>query len=353
MLLFLANYPNQDTWHEGMSQRIVAMDQQFKAVARTYLFVSYRLFARKEVEKIADGVVQYRCNLFIHFFLILKLIRNADTLFFHSVINVLPVLPLFLFIHKKSKLILDAHGVVPEEIKLSGLAFKSFLYSLSERIVFKRVDVVIVVTHTMENHFKAKYLSSRPTFLHYTILPSHLYDKEINIEIPTDVVELRVVYSGNTQSWQNIELMLETIKNNDYGNIRFDILTGEPEQMKKLLAKFGLQSNKRIHVQTVDPKELDAYYHNAHYGFVLRDDITVNHVACPTKMVEYLFYGIIPIVKSPKIGDFEAMGYEYLCYKDFSVDLIPTKSETNHKLIQELLAINKNKDLFPLVKHYG
>ena len=54
--------------------------------------------------------------------------------------------------------------------------------------------------------------------------------------------------------------------------------------------------------------ELTEIYTKCHYGFILREDIVVNRVACPTKLVEYLAMGVVPIVDSANIGDFRTMG---------------------------------------------
>lgn len=70
-----------------------------------------------------------------------------------------------------------------------------------------------------------------------------------------------------------------------------------------------------------------AEYQTAHYGFVLRDDITVNNVACPTKLVEYLQYGILPILLTPNIGDFAARGMEYLPLEDLLAGKLPSEEQ--------------------------
>ncbi len=349
MLLFLANYPAPENIHEGMSQRIVAMDRQFERANRTYLFVSHRLFREKEVQDIGEGVIQYRCNLFIHFFFILRLIRSSDTLFFHSVITALPLLPLWPFIRKCTRLILDAHGTVPEEIRLSGIRWKARLYGISERLLFGRADVVIAVTHAMVRHFQSKYPSASPRYVRYAILPAHLADTDTHKGHITDVDTVRVIYSGNLQSWQHIDLMLETIKCNFSQKITYELLTGEPDRMRQLLAKHGLPTDGNLRVLTVDPRELGDYYRQAHYGFILRDDITINRVACPTKMVEYLFHGMIPVVKSPWIGDFAEMGYEYISYENFSDDLPPMKSEVNRRLVHDMITENSRLNLLDLL----
>lgn len=349
MLLLLANYPSPENIHEGMSQRMIAVDRQFEKVHRTYLFVSHRLYWKKEVQEVRQGVIQYRCNLLVHFFFILRLMRSTRTLFFHSVINMLPLLPLFPFIKKSARVILDAHGTVPEEMQLSGIRWKARLYGISERWLFRRVDVVIAVTQAMIRHFQSKYPSASPRYLHYAILPAHLMAGGKEVENAADTGTVQVVYSGNLQAWQHVELMLQVIKQNRSKKVVFTLLTGETKQMQQLLAKFGMETDDNLRVLTVTPDELGDYYRQAHYGFILRDDITVNRVACPTKMVEYLFYGITPIVKSPSIGDFPERGYEYIEYSDFSEDLPPVKSETNRRLVREVMAENDRLSLLDLL----
>src|SRR5690606_18903933 len=144
MLLVLANYPDERTRHEGMSQRVIAIDKQYENEQRVYLFVSHRLFLQKQFIRIDANAVQYRCNFFLHFFFILGLFRKANTLYFHSVINVLPVLPLLSAIRRNQRVVLDAHGLVPEEQRLAGTRLKSGLYQFSARRLFKKPDVVIL-----------------------------------------------------------------------------------------------------------------------------------------------------------------------------------------------------------------
>ena len=68
-------------------------------------------------------------------------------------------------------------------------------------------------------------------------------------------------------------------------------------------------------------------YSIAHYGYVLRDDITVNNVACPTKIADYFKYRVVPIVSSPKIGDFLELGMRYITLEDFNNGKLLSKKE--------------------------
>src|SRR5690554_6019372 len=172
MLLVLANYPDENAQKEGMSQRMMAVDEQLHDRPRQYLFVSHRLFWRREKETPKPGLVQYRCNFFAHFFFILRLLRQSKTVYIHSVINVLPWLPLVPFLPRHARVVLDAHGVVPEEAALAGNRRKAWLYRLSERAAMRRADLVITVTRAMEAHFRRNIpgrparTPPTPSFLH-------------------------------------------------------------------------------------------------------------------------------------------------------------------------------------------
>lgn len=337
MLLFLANYPDEKTRYEGMSQRVVAIDKQYGEEQRVYLFVSHRLFFRKQKIRIDPKTIQYRCNFILHIFFIIKLFRQARTLYFHSVINVLPVLPILRFIKSKQRVVLDAHGLVPEEQRLAGTKWKSSLYERSERRIFEKADVVITVNSAMERHFRQKYPNIELRYMVLPIMPDHLRNDAYEVPNVVEGEQIRVVYSGNTQLWQNIDLMIQVIKNNCSQRIRYDLLTGEPDLMKRYLSDAGLADKSNIYIRTVAPHELKTYYRAAHYGFMMRGDINVSRASCPTKMIEYMYYGIIPIVVTRKIGDFEEMGFESVLYLDFSEQLGTRKSSVNHQMIERLL----------------
>lgn len=349
MLLFLANYPDENTRHEGMSQRVIAIDQLCAPRQRTYLTVSHRLYWKAEAEQLADHSVQYRYNIFRHFLLIINLLKQAEALYFHSVINVLPFLPFFRFIRRRTCVVLDAHGIVPEEIRYQGGALKARLYGLAERRIFRRADNVVTVSDVMTGHFRHKYPRWKRRAIRYPILPAHL---ENNMPVRDDLLpdnRVHVVYSGNLQSWQNVDLMISLIKANLSDHIRYTLLTGQADELKKRLLDSGIELGDNVKVRTVAPAELRGYYQSAHYGFMMRDDLLINRVACPTKMVEYLFYGITPIVKSSDVGDFEEMGYEFIRFQDFSANLLIKKSTKNRELMMRYVSDLRMVDFKQLI----
>lgn len=350
MLLILAEYPDNRTQYEGMSQRVMAIDRLCATHQRIYLFVSHRRFWTMARTKLSDNVVQYRCNSLAHGSFIRKLFKQADTCYFHSVINVLPLLPFLPFIPRNTNVVLDVHGVVPEESLYAGYKFKSKLYGLAERRIFARVDKVIAVSDTMTCHFRQKYSQWQGPATIYPILPAHIdSDADELVTEPDKTGVVHVIYSGNLQSWQNIDLMLSLIKQHRADNMKFWILTGQREAMLRRIEDAGISLDERLTVLTVSPDELKTYYRIAHYGFILRDDMIINRVSCPTKLVEYLHAGIVPVVCSPKIGDFEQMGFEYLRFADFNANLPIRKSEINRRLMESYIANVRAMDFAKLI----
>jgi hypothetical protein len=83
----------------------------------------------------------------------------------------------------------------------------------------------------------------------------------------------------------------------------YTFLTGDVTSFQARLRESGLN---QFTCQSVAPVQVKDFYLSHQYGFVLRDEILVNRVACPTKLVEYLYWGVLPIVITPRIGDFDA-----------------------------------------------
>ncbi|MDA3462107.1 glycosyl transferase family 1 [Acinetobacter nosocomialis] len=337
VILFLSKYPQSpEEYRDGFFQRVENIDQYYLNEERVYLSTSlFRNFKKKVIK---HGLrTEVSCNFFLHFLYIFKLFKGCSLVYIQSIYNALNLILFINFIRKFY--ILDLHGAVPEELKLQNKMKYAAIFSVIEKILFKKVNICIAVTNQMKKYYQKKYPNSSCKYIVYAILPSHV--KKCNIDelnIITDKVE--IIYSGNMQVWQNIDLMLNSIRKNLSKDVKFTILTGELDRFCKRISEYGINSNKVI-VKSVKPEELESYYKKCHYGFILRDDIVVNRVACPTKIVEYLNYGIKPIVLSSEIGDFSDYGYEYLKLEDL-VDshLSSCKSIKNIQIVEQIRTAN-------------
>jgi len=336
VILFLSKFPQTESeYRDGFFQRVASIDQFYQKDERIYLDISLFHNWKKIVSK--NGLrIDVSCNILLHFFFIMNCFNKSSFVYIQSIYNA--IYSIFFILIFNKFFVLDLHGVVPEELMMKNKKIHTLVAGFIERVLFKRVTVCIAVTNKMVTHYKKKYPLSSCQFIVYAILPSHLKRKVINDnDYVSDKIE--IIYSGNTQIWQNIDLMLEAIKNNLDDKFRFTILTGEPNQIFKKLKEFQIDHNQLL-VKSVKPNELEDYYRKSHYGFILRDDILVNQVACPTKIIEYLTYGIIPIVLSEKIGDFEDYGYEYIMLDELNNQLSLRKSKKNLAVIQEIFDKN-------------
>lgn len=340
MLTFIAEYPNSGNIKDGMMIRIKEIDRKYEHVNRQYLDIGFvrnaNVSARKEV--LSENLIVYKFNFFINFFSILKKIKQSNSVYIHTLFNYAKVALFLNVFFLKKKIALDLHGVIPEELLFQGATGQSRFYALMEKWAINRANYLIYVTNVLKAHIVKKY----------QLQPSH--DRDIVLGIihslehndPTEskgedfVVkedEVVFIYSGGIQKWQNIPLMLETIQKLNNEHYRFVFLTGQLDYVKTIVAQYGLSD--KILVRSVDPKQLGVYYSQAHYGFVLRDPIIVNKVSNPTKLSEYLVYGITPVVLDECIGDYYELGYEFIRLTELNNSLPIKKSIRNTEVYQK------------------
>ena len=328
MMLFISTYPNSENEKEGMVQRIKAIDDAYITVERTYLEISLRRNIAKKICK--QGLVSiFYLNLFLHLLTIIQLLIAAKVIYVHSVYNSIKILPAYFL--KNTKIITDMHGAVPEELAFCGNKILSVLFEVVERVVIHRSWKIISVTTAMSTHFASKH--RRVTSEDFVIPIMNL--KNIQSDYPSKILNINriplVIYAGGINKWQNVSLMLDAVKQNTSARYRF--LTGSPEVIKNMAVAVGLDS---LDIQSVSAEIVYDHYKEADYGFLLRDDHLLNRVACPTKAIEYMATGVIPIVLCVEIGDLKAMGYRYVTLNDFLSGVLP-----NQDGLEEMRNINK------------
>ncbi|WP_343744744.1 glycosyltransferase [Chitinophaga sp.] len=329
----LGRYPTSETLKDGMVQRIHAVDSLLGEYNRIYVDLSLRHPIFK-TRRINDKVKEILVNPLFPFFIIFRFLLKANVIYAHS-IHLFKHIPYFrLFLPRGCNLILDAHGAVPEEMALYGRGVWARYLGWIEYSVFRRAAHCICVSEAMRNHFKQKYPTSAVQY--HILFTSKLLEQpvarivnSVREQLQLAETDIVLLYSGNTQKWQNIALMLKSIKKIIQPGIRVIILSGQTLQFRQMLREFSIDESL-VHVTSVEPKMLGAYYSLAHYGYILRDDIVVNQVANPTKMLEYLQFGLTPIVKSPNIGDYKMLGCAFLDVDTLDKKMLhPQKNQTN------------------------
>jgi|AMWB02.1.fsa_nt_gi glycosyltransferase involved in cell wall biosynthesis len=331
MILFISPYPDSAGEKDGMMQRVAAMDSCFAGSERVYLQIRFFGNLRRTSTAISDRASVRRLNFFLHAPEIFRLASRAAGIYVHSVHNGFRALPLYLF----RNVVTDLHGVFPEELRYYGKRAGALLYAVVERIAIRRSRALVVVTGVMAEHLRAKH-GAFPAAV-YTI---PVFDNfPIGGAVRRGTGPLVAIYAGGSQKWQNIDLMMDAVARTGH-DLPIVILTPDVPFFERKVAEHGLAG--RAKVLTVPKSAVYEQYLGADLGFVLRDDSIVNRAACPTKLVEYLACGVVPVVLQPEIGDFARRGYACIDLQRFINGDLPAREELaamrerNYRVLQEM-----------------
>ena len=317
MILFVSEYPGPQNEKDGMMQRVSAIDGHFAGHERVYLKVSFIRHLLAERRQVAPGATALRLNFFLHLPFIIALVIRARIIYVHSVGNALALLPVYAF----KRVVTDLHGAVPEEFRMAGKTLAAWRYELVERIAVRFSWRLVAVSAAMVEHIRSKHRQVTAPFLTIPIFDDVPPGERAagGHELP-----LTVIYAGGTQPWQNVDLMLDAMGATK-SSCRLHVLTGDEETFREKTLARGLSD--RVRIASVSKRDVYDHYRRADLGFVLRDDTPVNRVSCPTKLIEYLSCGVVPIVLQPRIGDFAARGYAYVTLDDFLSGALPPAAE--------------------------
>ncbi|EIQ2116848.1 glycosyl transferase family 2, partial [Escherichia coli] len=120
MILFIADFPTEENIRDGMFQRISAIDSLTQNKERVYLNISFRKNTKRKIS-VYDTCKVESLNYFLHNRTIREYLKKATIIYVHSVYNMLKIYPFGDF----KKIILDIHGVVPEEMRFLGKRAKA------------------------------------------------------------------------------------------------------------------------------------------------------------------------------------------------------------------------------------
>jgi hypothetical protein len=339
-ILFISPYPVvNEQLADGYFARIKNVDDIFEADNRIYLDLSLTKNFKYKYVKVNEKLTIIKANVFCHYFKILKVLKMAAVFYIQSLLRYRETI--FFPFGKNKKVIWDVHGACPEENKFKRDRIKAFINGIFESWLARRANIKVTVNDSMSRHLKEKY----PTIAAPTVVLPLINKSFFHNTAPGQVDELRrelnittehtvFIYTGSLLKWQRVEDVLQLITKLHNANYRFIMLTGAQEKARKLIAKYQL-SNK-ILLRMATASEMAGYYMLSHYGFILRDKHILNEVATPTKLMEYMHYGLTPIVDYVRIGDFLDLGYEYVCFKNVTDYMPPCKSIKNVQIIKTI-----------------
>ena len=345
-IIIVAPYFNEERLKDGYYKRVKAVDELFKDFYKVYVTYEndFNSLVFEEYPDRNTTVVRYLPGSKKQTLAIAMLMISCGRIYCHSVWQ-----------SKKKffklpgvKVYVDVHGVVPEEETLYGRYEAAQMYGDIEEVTVQKAECLICVTNKIKEHLQKKYGKKfKAKTIIMPIFDSNLsqYDLKVPEEKPFIDGKPVVIYAGGIMKWQKIELMQESI-HKCIDNANYMVYCPNP---KEFWATWKYNKSKNLTVGSKSYKDLcKDVYMKAHYGYVLRDDITVNNVACPTKIADYFKYRIVPIVSSPKIGDFIDLGMKYITLDDFnsgkllSQEEIKEIADNNELVLKKYVEIHEN-----------
>lgn len=207
------------------------------------------------------------------------------------VIGVIDVIYAKIFGYKN--IILWVQGVEPEESYMRNHSVaRRFVLSCIEYFALRHASFLFLVSEEMKCHFEKKYRISINRF--YIMPCNNEVLRKDSFKTFEKYNKNTFVYVGGLQKWQCFRetLLLYVEIEKILTEAKLFIYTKNVEEAKALIRTIGI---KNVHISFV-PQEL--LYHELEdkkFGFVIRENCTVNNVATPTKLSNYLANGMIPI----------------------------------------------------------
>ena len=341
-IAIVAPFPHSHVVHEGWMSRISSIDEQFEGLARIYLN-----FSEAHDDSLCNEIRHdaERSEVFLNPLgknssaVVSALAENIDAFYVHTLHLAEYVLPWL----KTGKVYVDIHGVTPEEEELMGNVHLRERYEAVEQEVLQSAKCCICVSRAMAEHYAEKYPSLRPKWLTIPVSVSLFATLETaGVPLPDDRYP-SVLYSGGTQEWQNLEAML-ALAESAGREIAFRFLSHDHVLIQRRIEDLAM-----THPPSVGycrKAELPAAYAAADFGLVLRDESPVNRVSCPTKLVEYLLFRLVPVVRSPHMGDFHRLGYAYVTEDEFRDGFIPDSASRDWMAEQNLHVVSQLTEQF-------
>lgn len=343
-IVFFGGYFYPERQSDGYFQRIQIVDRLFQDRWRIYV-ESEELagrniwFDRPEPNVLVLRVTGSRKRKMLVRFLVVAAVLRTRKVYFHSVLRMYDNrFGKFLHLPFGRKAV-DIHGVVPEEFRMHDDFYSALIYDKEERLAVRKAGIVIVVTKAMEHYLRQKFRNAlKARSISFPMFPT--FAPSIATR-PLENGKPIVVYAGGVHRWQQVPKMIDAIaKTIERCQHRF--YTPATETVKAMLPAELADS---VVVESKTHAELMAIYPQCHYGFILREDSIVNKVACPTKLVEYLAMGIVPIVDSEQIGDFKLLGMQYISLSDFLASNLPDEADRVRMATENLAVYEKLQEV--------
>jgi glycosyltransferase involved in cell wall biosynthesis len=197
---------------------------------------------------------------------------------------------------------LDLHGAVPEESRMQGDYLNAQKLTSLERFLLLKSHTCILVTKEMQDYYLKKY----PNFtVSYIIVPVVKPEKLLHITQTKKAFDFG--YVGGIQPWQNLKVLIEAIEKTTKES-SWIFIVPDTNAFLRQYGRFG----SNVTIVTAEGDKLNSYLSQVRYGLLPRAESIVNLVSFPTKLIDYMENGCVPVLNIGKVGAIEDHRINYI-----------------------------------------
>jgi len=258
-------------------------------------------------------------NFFTKIFFFTKIIKNnnIDIIFTSTVANI--KLPILLKILTGKKIVIDLHGLPPEELfylkKINRI--KKNILNLKIKFFLLFYDKIFVVSKKMKNYYSKVSRNLRVIYGGVNI-----GDFSVN-NITNNRNFFVIGYMGNFRDYQGIEYLIEAVKmirNYEILNLKLNlILSGDEKYIRNRIEKYGIKDMVILNCNIQHDKVIDIIA-NSDILVISRPSLKMTEYAFPSKLPDYMATGI-PIITTDVGPVKELLEGENVCKIIKSIDI--------------------------------
>ncbi len=193
----------------------------------------------------------------------------------------------------KCRLVFDAHEVFSENQNIASSKLKHAYWSLIERILIKKVDLLVCVSNSALNYYKEKYGVNKAI-----VVTNSAQKSDLSTLLPKNKAFFEVINHGQYYPGRGYDIMLKAAQEEKSKHIRY-VLRGFGT-MEAELKDFAKRNsiNNVIFEPPVKVYELIAYAARSMVGVAITEPVCLNFkLSVSNKLFEYAAAGL-PVIMS-------------------------------------------------------
>ncbi|HIF9354876.1 TPA: hypothetical protein ACX6RJ_002910 [Photobacterium damselae] len=194
----------------------------------------------------------------------------------------------------------DFRGAVFAESYLRNKSFiRSLILLIMEFYIYHTSDYRATVSISYAGWLRKWFRGSRKIYS----VPCCIDEATVFFN-PEKLTGNKFVYVGGASKYQNIEMMVKLLESlSRKRQVELTIISNHSDKIREII---GSQSSFKVDYLSLQQSEVSDHLRKYDFGFILRDDLLLNRVSSPIKVLEYTSAGVTPII-TPYVGDYSKM----------------------------------------------